>query len=54
VNRRIAGDVLKAGLVLACYGVNSRKDVEKVLGLGASMLITDYPKEIRNQMSEVI
>lgn len=53
LNARIATDVLNEGLALACYGVNRRQDVEKVLALGASILITDYPKEIRNQMSEV-
>jgi glycerophosphoryl diester phosphodiesterase len=53
LNKRLASDVLEAGLVLACYGVNRRQDVQKVLSLGASVVITDYPKEIRGQMSEV-
>jgi glycerophosphoryl diester phosphodiesterase len=48
LNRRIAADVLEAGLGLACYGVNMRQDAMKVLALGAGILITDYPKEIRH------
>jgi glycerophosphoryl diester phosphodiesterase len=48
LNRRIAADALEAGLGLACYGVNMRQDAMKVLALGAGILITDYPKEIRH------
>lgn len=51
LNKRIAGDVLNAGLTLACYGVNDVADVRKCSVHGATVLITDYPAEIKRMVS---
>ncbi|MBX2992889.1 MAG: glycerophosphodiester phosphodiesterase [Bacteroidetes bacterium] len=40
-------DAERNGIALACYGVNSRRQLAKARQSGVKIVVTDYPKEIR-------
>ena len=39
-----AGAVLDAGLALRCYTINDMKEAERLVALGVSMIMTDFPE----------
>tara|TARA_A100001234_G_C12382234_1_gene282751 strand:- start:259 stop:501 length:243 start_codon:yes stop_codon:yes gene_type:complete len=39
-----ARTVLDAGLALRCYTINDMKEAERLIALGVSMIMTDFPE----------
>ena len=39
-----ARTVLDAGLALRCYTINDMKEAQRLVGLGVSMIMTDFPE----------
>jgi glycerophosphoryl diester phosphodiesterase len=37
-------------LTVACYGVNSARQLQKAIAYDADAIITDYPGEMRKQL----
>lgn len=50
MNASIANDAKSIGMPFACYGVNTKEDLEKALQLGASSVGTDYPERLIEAM----
>lgn len=46
MNSAIANDSIAIGMPFACYGVNTKDDLEKAIRLGASSVGTDYPERL--------
>jgi glycerophosphoryl diester phosphodiesterase len=44
---RMVADAVRTGIVLGCYGVNTRRQLEKAMSHGVRVIITDYPREMR-------
>ena len=44
VTHESAGAVLDAGLALRCYTINDMKQAERLVALGVSMIMTDFPE----------
>lgn len=47
LRKGFAEDTQENNILLACYGVNSAKQLEKSLKFGAELIVTDYPKEMK-------
>lgn len=47
LRKRFVDDTERNGIALACYGVNSRRQLAKAKQCGVKIVVTDYPKEIR-------
>lgn len=45
---RMVDDARRGGIILGCYGVNTRKQWEKARKYGVDVIITDYPKELKS------
>ncbi len=52
LRKRMVEDAQRSGIVLGCYGVNTRKQLEKALNYGVGVLITDYPREMRKYVAQ--
>ena len=44
VTHESAGAVLDAGLALRCYTINDMREAERLVALGVSMIMTDFPE----------
>ena len=44
-----ARTVLDAGLALRCYTINDIKEAERLVALGVSMVMTDFPERFLNE-----
>jgi glycerophosphoryl diester phosphodiesterase len=44
VTQASARTVLDAGLALRCYTINDMSDAERLVALGVSMIMTDFPE----------
>ena len=44
VTQASARTVLDAGLALRCYTINDMKEAERLVALGVSMIMTDFPE----------
>ena len=42
-NKASARTILDAGLALRCYTINNMKEAERLVALGVSMIMTDFP-----------
>ena len=49
VTRDSARAVLDAGLALRCYTINDMREAERLVTLGASMIMTDFPEQFLSQ-----
>lgn len=54
LRKRFAADAHAHKLLLGCYGVNNRRQVEKALRFGVHALITDHPREIRTHVEQFV
>jgi glycerophosphoryl diester phosphodiesterase len=41
--------VLDAGLALRCYTINDMREAERLVALGVSMIMTDFPEQFLSQ-----
>ena len=46
VTQESARTVLDAGLVLRCYTINNMREAERLVALGVSMIMTDFPERL--------
>lgn len=51
LTRKIAADLDKHHIPLGCYGVNTPRHFKKAVDYGASVIITDHPKEMLRLLS---
>lgn len=51
LRKRHADDVHANGMTLVCYGVNTRRQLNKAVKWGVDIIITDHPKEMRTYLS---
>jgi len=49
VTRESARAVLDAGLALRCYTINDMREAERLVALGVSMIMTDFPEQFLSQ-----
>ena len=49
VTRESARAVLDAGLALRCYTINDIREAERLVALGVSMIMTDFPEQFLSQ-----
>ena len=49
VTRESARAVLEAGLALRCYTINDMREAERLVALGVSMIMTDFPEQFLSQ-----
>lgn len=47
LRKRFADDAHASDIMLACYGVNNLRQMQKAMKFWADIVITDYPKEMR-------
>ncbi len=51
LRKRHADDIRENKLTLVCYGVNTRRQLDKAVKWGVDIIITDHPKKIRQYIS---
>ena len=49
VTHESARPVLNAGLALRCYTINDMREAERLVALGVSMIMTDFPEQFLSQ-----
>ena len=49
VNQDAASITLGAGLALRCYTINDMREAERLVALGVSMVMTDFPERFLNE-----
>lgn len=52
VRKRMVEDARRSGIVLGCYGVNTRKQLEKAMNYEVGVIITDYPREMKKYLAQ--
>lgn len=52
LKKRFTADAHSNGIMLGCYGVNTRRQFDKAMQAGVEMIITDYPKDVRTWLEK--